>query len=106
MTDAVERVGDDERLDVELSRILDVAVETAATQRVAEGRATIARPFLYGDGVRVGDVLSHALDPRPHALAGNRAQDEHDLPVDAGDHPPTGRRLLDGQRQCLPGGDH
>ena len=70
-------------------------------------RRTADRP---ADQRRSGDGSSIATPPRRatplprarrarHALAGNRAGDEHHLAVGARDHPAAGGGLLDGQRQ-------
>ena len=50
-------------------------------------------------GVR--DAAAHLLDAHPHALAWNRAGDEDNLPVVAGDHPTAGGGLLDQERQFV-----
>ena len=83
-------------LSVELARVGDVRVQAAAAQRIGEAArgdpATARRPSTV---VGVRDALADPLDARAHALAGNRAGDEHDLAVGARDHPAAGGRLLD-----------
>ena len=105
-SDARERVGDDERFQLELTRICDVRVEAAAAQPVARRRAAIARWLVGGKRFRVRDALGDTVDACRHALARNRAADENHLTLGPRDHPTTGSRLLDGQRKDLPCREH
>ena len=92
--DARERVLDDLRLELQLSRVGDVREHVAAAAPVHRG------PPIPGGGDHLGglgerDALPRALDARPHALAGDGVGHEHDLPVVPRQHPAASRRLLD-----------
>ena len=94
------------RIDVSLERRAGARRRCArrASRRTADRPPTRPRS---GDGLehvardRVGQPLLRALDPRRHALAGNRAAHEHHLPEVPRDHPSAGRRLLDRELDLL-----
>ena len=61
--------------------------------------AAIRRRLLDVDRRRVRDALADRSIRGLHALAGNRAGDEDDLPVGARDHPAAGGGSLDDERE-------
>src|SRR5207247_7390530 len=92
--------------DLELTRIRDVAEQIAAAVRIGERLAAIRGRLLDRERLREGDAFPDPLDSRAHALAGNRAGDEHDLTLDARDHPAAGGRFVDREREGLAGRQH
>ena len=99
--DAPERVGDHLRLERELARVGDVAVEAAAAQRIGKRIAPIRGRLVDRQRLRIDDALADPLDACLHALAGNRVGHQHDLAGDARDHPPARGWLLDRDRNGL-----
>src|SRR5204862_4563756 len=104
--DAAERIGDDERLDVELARIRNVRVHAPSAKRIAGHLATIDGSHLHGRRGGVSDASADPLDAPGYSLARDGAADQNDLAVDARDHAAASRGFLDRERQELAGCDH
>ena len=92
---------DDRGLQLQLPRVRDVGEDVAAACRIASRLAPVRGRLLDERRCRVCGATPHLLDPHPHALAGNCAGDEDDLPLVASDHAPAGGGLLDQERQFI-----
>ena len=99
--DMTERVGDDLTLDVELPRVVDVRVEASAAKRIGGHRPPIRRRIDHIDRIGVDNALADALDARGHLLSGDRSANQHDLSVEAGDHPATRSGFLNGDERVV-----
>ena len=73
----------------------DVRVERAAARPIDIDGAPVAARVEHLDRVRKRELLADAIDADAHAFAGNRAGDEHNLPLVPGEHAAAGDRLLD-----------
>ena len=106
MRDARERVGDHQRLELELTRIGHVRKQAAAAQRIAGRFPPIRRRLLDRHRLCVGGAFRDALDSCGDTLARDCAADQDDLAVGSCDHPPAGGGFFDHQRHDLAGFEH
>src|SRR5688500_19300421 len=95
MTDAGEGIADDLRLEGELPRVIDVRVQTAATEGIPLRSAPVGRWFEHANRLGESDAFLGARDNRRHTLAGNRPGEQQHLSLVPRDHPSAGCRLFD-----------
>ncbi len=79
----------------ELSRSGNVREVAPAAGRVVARGLTVGRGVDDVDDGRKQHAPALAVQPRAHALAGDRAGDQDDLPVQPRQHPAAGRGLVD-----------
>src|SRR5262249_47368028 len=102
---SVKRVFYDRGLELQLAGVRNVAVETAAAERVAGG-PSIGGRRMNRHRVGVRDAFRDALDQGGDLFAWNDAGHEDDLTVGASDHPAAGGGLFNRQTDRLTGSQH
>src|SRR5262249_41130522 len=95
--DADESVGNHLRFDVELTRVVDVRVQTPTARRINEGGAPVLRGFFDACSMTVRHAFSDPVDVDGSALRRKDAHDKNYLTVRPRDHPTAGCGLLDAQ---------
>ena len=106
VADPRKGIGDDLRLQHDLTRIGDMGVDTSSAERIRAGIPAVRRWLVDLNGGRERQALLHAIDAHGGALARNRPGNQEDLAVVPRDHAAASRRLLDGCLDQIPRCQH